>query len=387
MLRRLTTGLLIALAATFTVAADDARPVVIVTIENMAPTNGTFQTPVWIGFHNGEFDSYDGGTLANTLPLIGSDGLERLAEDGTTGPISADFSLLAPDGTQSTVLSNGPIPPFGPGQRASRLFDANPESGRYFSYVSMVIPSNDAFVANGSPTAHPIFDANGRFVAEGFVVAGNAVNDAGTEANDEIPANTAFFGQAAPNVGVVTEDPISDHVGFLPAGSGGILDAPNFANADFLSDGYNTLRFAFRYLDANANLNFDGTIDEAQEIPMPTGDNDAAGRVQLKLRENGTVLRFQVNVRDLSGPLAAAHLHVAPAGQTGPVVVDLLANASRQNNGSFAGEVTVADVVGPLANDFDALLAELATGGIYVNLHTDLNPAGEARGQLYLRNR
>jgi hypothetical protein len=39
--------------------------------------------------------------------------------------------------------------------------EIKPEEGPYyFSYVSMVLPSNDAFVANGDPMKHMIFDAD-----------------------------------------------------------------------------------------------------------------------------------------------------------------------------------------------------------------------------------
>lgn len=36
-----------------------AQTQVIVNIENLAPQQGTFLTPVWVGFHNGNFDIYD----------------------------------------------------------------------------------------------------------------------------------------------------------------------------------------------------------------------------------------------------------------------------------------------------------------------------------------
>ena len=92
-----------------------------------------------------------------------------------------------PDGVQRTVAANGAVPVLAPGQSVSRLFTVDTDVNRYFSYVSMVIPSNDAFIANGSPTAHPIFNDLGRWVAEDFTVSGAAVNDAGTELNDELP--------------------------------------------------------------------------------------------------------------------------------------------------------------------------------------------------------
>jgi hypothetical protein len=55
-----------------------------VTIENLAPENGTFITPTWVGFHNGEFDIYDHNRPASL-------GLESLAEDGDTVGVSAEF--------------------------------------------------------------------------------------------------------------------------------------------------------------------------------------------------------------------------------------------------------------------------------------------------------
>ena len=51
----------------------------------------------------------------------------------------------------------------------------------------MVLPSNDAFVANGNPLAHPIFGADGSFQDNfGLLVAGDVVLDAGSEVNDEL---------------------------------------------------------------------------------------------------------------------------------------------------------------------------------------------------------
>ncbi|MCP4248268.1 MAG: hypothetical protein GY778_14575, partial [bacterium] len=66
--------------------------------------------------------------------------------------------------------------------------------------------------------------------------------DAGTEVNDEIPAHTAFFGQTEPDTGIDEFGVVHDHPGFLPPGSGGILDDPGFANADFTQSGYEIAR-------------------------------------------------------------------------------------------------------------------------------------------------
>jgi len=146
-----------------TAFADQTR--VTVTIENLAPTNGTFQTPHWVGFHDGLFDIYNSGTPASDLPEPGGVALERLAEDGNNDEMAAAFSRLQPLGQDTTIA--GPDGPIGPGQIATSSFiiESTDPAQRYFSYGSMVLPSNDFFYANANPLAHPIFDENGNFIA------------------------------------------------------------------------------------------------------------------------------------------------------------------------------------------------------------------------------
>jgi hypothetical protein len=207
-----------------------------VTIQNLAPEHGNYLTPAWVGFHDGSFDLYDQGAPASAA-------LERLAEDGNTQPISDAFAASGAGAAQATLL--GPIiPPLAPGQMTSMDFmlDGSLASSRYFSYATMIIPSNDAFIANGDPQAFRIFDDMGKFLGADFFVTGAMALDAGTEVNDELPANTAFFGQAAPNAGMTEGGVVHLHPGFHPKGSGGILDDPMFANADFTADGYQIAR-------------------------------------------------------------------------------------------------------------------------------------------------
>lgn len=209
-----------------------------VTIENLAPANGTFQTPFWVAAHGGSFDVYNSGEAASAA-------LERLAEDGDSQPLSDSF---ASSGVDATIP--GPDGPFAPGDIASGTMTVDPSRDRYFSYASMVIPSNDAFVANGDPQAHELFDANGDFVAQSFFITGAEVLDAGTEVNDESPASTAFFGQMAPDTGQSENGVIGPHAGFMAAGSGGILDAEMFAMADFTRPGYPIAKVSFAVADS-----------------------------------------------------------------------------------------------------------------------------------------
>ena len=215
-----------------------------VTVENLAPINGGFLTPAWVGFHDGTFDLYNRNESLDAFA-----GLESLVEDGDTMALTAAFAAEEPGGGQATLLSDGP-PPLEPGELTSFLLDVDPATNQYFSYASMVIPSNDAFIANGNPLAHQIFDDAGNFVGADFVVLGSEVLDGGTEVNDELPFSTAFLGQAAPDIGTDENGVVTEHPGLTEGIILGTTDSSalnglplNFTGADFTAPGYQVARF------------------------------------------------------------------------------------------------------------------------------------------------
>ena len=239
----LTTAVAFGTVTTLATAASAAT--LRVTVENLAPINGGFLTPAWVGFHDGTFDLYDRGESLDGFP-----GLESLVEDGDTAQLTDAFAAEEPAGVQATLLSDGP-PPLEPGELTSFTLDVDPATNQYFSYASMVIPSNDAFIANGNPLAHEIFDDAGNFLGADFVVLGSDVLDGGTEVNDELPFSTAFLGQAAPNTGTDENGVVTEHPGLIPGGpilsttdSSALNGLPlNFTGADFTASGYQVARF------------------------------------------------------------------------------------------------------------------------------------------------
>lgn len=202
-----------------------------ITIENIAPTSGTSLTPFWFGFHNGNFDTYDRGRPASL-------GVERIAEDGNTAEISREFDLAGFGSVQGTV-GNGPINP-GQTVQFQVTIDGSDSTSRYFNYASMLLPSNDFFVANGNERAHEVFDEKGNFIGADFIVPGSAILDAGTEVSDELFDTTAFFGQSVPNTGTPENGVVRQAEGFIPDGR--ILSEPRFANADFTVSDYQVAR-------------------------------------------------------------------------------------------------------------------------------------------------
>lgn len=184
---------LIPVGMLFAAAAGASAQPVTLTIENNLPSGNFSFTPVWFAMHNGGFNIYNNGELASNFP-----GLTELAEDGMTGPISAAFGSGSAglaggvDGTLMAVSGPGDAPVFAPGESASVTFSPGDTTvNRYFSYASMVVPSNDLFFANADPFAHEIFDTNGDFTGPvTILVFGESVNDNGTEVNNA-------FGDAA----------------------------------------------------------------------------------------------------------------------------------------------------------------------------------------------
>lgn len=240
--RQVATAAAISLGAITTATAASAATLRI-TVENLAPTNGGFLTPAWVGFHDGTFDLYNRNESLDGFP-----GLESLVEDGATAQLTDSFAAENPDGVQATLLSDGP-PPLEPGELTSLLLDVDPATNQYFSYASMVIPSNDAFIANGNPLAHQIFDNAGNFLGADFIVLGSEVLDGGTEVNDELPFSTAFLGQAAPDTGTDENGVVTEHLGLNVGNILGTTDSSalnglplNFTGADFTAPGYQVAR-------------------------------------------------------------------------------------------------------------------------------------------------
>jgi hypothetical protein len=113
-----------------------------------------------------------------------------------------------------------------------------------------------------------------------------------------------------------------------------------------------------------ALIQFTVPLTGAQEAPGP-GDPDGSGTATLWFRAATNEVTWSILIADVALPVAAAHIHQAPAGVAGPVRVD------------FVGQLTG----GPLVNaNVAAILADPT--GWYVNVHNAEYPAGAIRGQL-----
>jgi len=179
----------------------------------------------------------------------------------------------------------------------------------------MILPSNDAFVANGSPVTFPIFSESGEFLPVLVESMGDAALDGGTEVNDEVPMNTAFFGQMMPNTGMPEHGTVTLHPGFKPKGSGGILDSPLFANADFTAEGY-------QFMEISVHLG-EKPEEDLCELEFILFDADA----DIALRPLGEVECVMSNEFSIQArPTAACPTTLSADMKTGPIDEDRLEN-------------------------------------------------------------
>lgn len=150
-----------------------------VMIENLAPTNSVSFAPLHVGFNSGTFDSFNNGQAAG--PEIIS-----VAELGSGTEWQSAFAATEPNSTRGTI--GGALLP---GHTSSATFVIDTAINSFFTFAAMVLPSNDFFIGNDSPTKYQLFDAFGNLLIGSIVQKASDIWDAGSEAFD--PGAAAFI--------------------------------------------------------------------------------------------------------------------------------------------------------------------------------------------------
>jgi hypothetical protein len=109
-----------------------------------------------------------------------------------------------------------------------------------------------------------------------------------------------------------------------------------------------------------------------------TGSTSTAkGHTQIKVRANGTI-EFKTHILNKNGEtFVAGHIHQAPVGVAGSIVVPLFASP-----GTTARQIRQSGVATPNAGTTGAALCTNPSA-YYVNYHTTAFPGGAIRGQLH----
>ena len=110
-------------------------------------------------------------------------------------------------------------------------------------------------------------------------------------------------------------------------------------------------------------------LSGSQEVPPVM--TDATGSATVTLRDNN--ITVQGDFEGASSPVSAAHIHLAPMGENGDVIIPLNVTTSAD------GTVGILSGEGELS---DEQLEAARMGNLYINVHSEMHPSGELRGQV-----
>jgi len=139
------------------------------------------------------------------------------------------------------------------------------------------------------------------------------------------------------------------------------MHTSEFPNGEIRGQVYGLIRDAYNY-----------SICKEQEVMSVNNADMATGGGIASLDRNRSNLHLMAVSTMLSGDLTGVHLHNAPEGVDGNVVLDLTGFESNGGIFLYYSSDSFADNIGD----------ELYNENIYINFHTMENPAGEIRGQI-----
>jgi len=111
------------------------------------------------------------------------------------------------------------------------------------------------------------------------------------------------------------------------------------------------------------------SLSGAEETGAAGGDSDGKGFVMIRLNVGQSRVCWQLEWSDIATPFAA-HIHVAPAGVAGPIVVPLSISATGSSSGCGTADPELIQAIIDIPENY------------YVNVHNAGFPGGAIRGQL-----
>ena len=111
------------------------------------------------------------------------------------------------------------------------------------------------------------------------------------------------------------------------------------------------------------------TLSGSNEVPA--ADPDGSGSAEITLNVGQSTVCWDISVANITLPATASHIHRAPVGVNGPVVVPLSPpDATGHSSGCRTADPALIQAI----IDFPA--------AYYVNVHNADYPGGAVRGQL-----
>ena len=123
---------------------------------------------------------------------------------------------------------------------------------------------------------------------------------------------------------------------------------------------------------------FNAKLTGQEEVPPV--DTQATGIAEFM--PNGENVNYMINATNIKN-VTEGHIHTGVNGTNGPIVVTLFMAEPNTNDVNEKGSITADKLRGPLEGKaITDLIASMKNGSTYANIHTDLKPNGEIRGQI-----
>jgi hypothetical protein len=144
------------------------------------------------------------------------------------------------------------------------------------------------------------------------------------------------------------------------------------------------------------------TLIGYEEVPVVS--TVASGEFVGMISRDDQSIDYELTYSGLQGTVTQAHIHVAQMSVNGSIVIWLCQTATNPGpagtptctpgSGTFTGTITAANVVAGAtasqqlaAGELAEVIAAMRAGAAYANVHTNLSPGGEIRGQISASNR
>lgn len=133
---------------------------------------------------------------------------------------------------------------------------------------------------------------------------------------------------------------------------------------------------------------------------VPAVSTVASGQFRAQISADSASINYELSYSDLQGTVQQGHIHVAQPSVNGSIVIWLCQTAAPfldptglapqcPLSGTVTGQITSANVIAGsnpgqqlTAGDLAEVVAAIRAGAAYVNVHTNLSPGGEVRGQI-----
>ena len=123
---------------------------------------------------------------------------------------------------------------------------------------------------------------------------------------------------------------------------------------------------------------------------VPAISSTGSGEFRGKISNDETSIEYELSYSGLEGTAIAAHIHLGQKDVAGGVIAFLCGGGGKPAcplSGTVTGTITAADIIGPsvqgiAAGEFTEVLHAIRKDMTYANVHSNLFPGGEIRGQI-----